>query len=83
MGLPLLLANYGNFRGQMYGQVLVSYPRSIDLKDVGDVDQLLAEENKVFNSAKVFEWISENAGPLPAELMPDRVAEAVNTLIVS
>lgn len=81
MGMPLLLAGYGAFKAQEYGKALMAYPRSILLIDINDTGWLLADENSRCDSAKVSEWISENAGPLPAEKMPERVANIVLEMI--
>lgn len=81
MGLPLLLSQYGAFAGQEYGKVLLAYPRSILLKEIDSAHNLLANENETCDPAKVLRWISENAGPLPAEQMPERVAAIVVEMI--
>lgn len=73
MGLPLFLAQYGPLAGQRYGQVLTSYPRHHLLQDCTQVGALLAASNTDRAAAK--DWIARNAGPLPAEAMPARVAD--------
>jgi hypothetical protein len=81
IGSPVFLANYGKLAEQTYGEVLTSYPRSMKLNDLDKVNYLLDEEGKCFASAKILKWISENAGPLPAEQMPERVAAIVLEMI--
>lgn len=81
MGLPLLLAQYGKLSEQQYGTALTSYPRARFLKDVTDIRALLEEERLTTSPEKVHNWIMENVGPLPAEDMPERVAEVLDKLI--
>lgn len=81
MGMPLLLARNGPFKDQEYGKVLRDYPRSIVLDDVAEVSKLLQEESVKVDFAKVKKWIDENAGPLPANEMPSRVADVVSEMI--
>ncbi|MBC7405566.1 MAG: hypothetical protein H7252_07780 [Cytophaga sp.] len=81
MGLPLLLAQYGKLAEQQYGTVLTSYPRARFLKDIANVQALLAEERLTISSEKIHNWTMENVGPLPVEDMPERVGEIVDELI--
>jgi len=81
MGMPLCLANYGQLRGCRFGEVLHTYPRSRTLVNVADLSSLLEAEKASCDVEGVREWIKYNAGPLPAELMPDRVAELAQSLI--
>jgi hypothetical protein len=77
MGLPLLLAQYGRFEGQAYGAILRTYPRARELKNLADVGALLKDEAGEMDAAAVLAWTDENAGPLPAEGMPHRVADII------
>ncbi len=81
MGMPLLLANYGKLQGQAYGKVLTTYPKARHLKDLKQVQNILSEIETSTQAQEVWDWIRENSGPLPAEDMPDRVAEAVMQVI--
>jgi hypothetical protein len=82
MGLPLLLAQFGEFNGQEYGKALLSYPRCILLKEITDIKKLLFDNRENYEPAKLVEWISLNAGPLPPEEMPERVAAIVEEMTV-
>lgn len=81
VGVPVLLAQYGKLAGQPYGEILTSYPRARSLTDVKDISRLLAAEMASCDPIKVAEWISENAGPLPADQMPERVADIVAEIV--
>lgn len=81
MGMPLLLATYGKLREQRYGEVLTCYPRARLLSEVGDFGSLLAAEQTVCDFGHTQSWIAHNAGPLPAEEMPERVGDVVLKLI--
>jgi len=81
MGIPVFLARYGKLYQQAYGEALTSYPRAKILTDISKVNHLLREESEYCDPAKVFKWISENGGPLPAEKMPERVAALVVEMI--
>jgi hypothetical protein len=80
LGASLLLANYGKLKGQRYGIVLTEYPRARYLHDVAELRPLL-ESEQVCDAQKTRLWIATNAGPLPAEEMPERVARQVLDLI--
>lgn len=77
MGMPLLLTSYGKLAGQRFGELITDYPRAKVLIDLTNVNAFLAEEQASFDPEAARHWIHENAGPLPAEEMPDRVAEVV------
>ena len=81
MGIPLLLAKYGTLSEQMYGDILVNYPRSREINDINSFNRLLAEEESNYDLEQCKEWIDINAGPLPADLMPDRVANVIKEII--
>lgn len=80
LGLPLLLARYSKLTGQEYGDVLTNYPKARVLHSLGDVNKLLVDASRVDNDA-TRAWINTNAGPIPVEQMPDRVARAVETIV--
>lgn len=75
LGMPLFLAEYGPLAGQRYGQVLTSYPRHHVLQDCDRIGDLLATAGA--DRAAAEDWIARNAGPLPADAMPARVAEVL------
>jgi hypothetical protein len=81
LGMPLLFAQYGKLSGQRFGQVLTSYPRSKPLEDVGRFHELFTDLERNFDVEAARRWIATNAGPLPADRMPSRVAEIVAKLI--
>lgn len=81
VGVPLLLACYGKLKGQGYGPVLLEYPRAQLLEDMSDVKDLLEEDCAKLNKAEIYKWIDKNVGPLPATLMPKRVAEVVRRTV--
>jgi hypothetical protein len=81
MGMPLFLAQYGRLNSQRFGEVLTSYPRARLLPDLGSFSSLLAAECRECDPERTRAWIAFNAGPLPAEDMPHRVAQVVEATI--
>lgn len=81
MGMPLLLANYDQLKLLKFGPVFTSYPRSYLLQDVSDTSGILHKDAQTLDSDKLNDWISINAGPLPADKMPERVADIVVEMI--
>lgn len=83
MGLPLLLNQCGALTGQRYGPVLTSYPRHVLLQDLArclvSIEQIECESS--LDAAR--SWIASNAGPLPSEGMPARVADLVAELVAA
>lgn len=82
MGLPLLYTNYGTLKELRFGPVLTSYPRGHMLQDLDNVSLLLRKDAERLDVEAVKNWITANAGPLPAEAMPKRVADVVQTMVV-
>lgn len=78
LGVPLLLAEYGKLVGQRYGIVLTSYPMAAPVGDLAEIDSLLDTLLGSVNQDDIWAWIKKNSGPLPAENMPCRVAEAID-----
>lgn len=78
MGKPILLAQYDKFIGQRYGAVLSEYPRARPLSKLDDLACILAAEKEELDPFAFQLWFDQNSGPLPAEEMPDRVAEFVH-----
>jgi hypothetical protein len=81
IGIPMLYANYGRLDGLRFGPVLMSYPRGYLLEDVSNVSNILIKDRECLDLEAVRSWITVNAGPLPAEEMPNRVADVVKELI--
>lgn len=81
LGMPLLLANYGKLTEQRFGRVLASYPRARSLRDLAEFASVLDSEERECNIGACLRWISANSGPLPADLMPARVARVVADLV--
>ena len=82
MGMPLLYATYGELKEQRFGSVLTSYPRGYTLDDVSRVTDILGADIERFDSKAVRDWITFNAGPLPADEMPRRVTDIVEAMIL-
>jgi hypothetical protein len=83
IGLPMLYARYGELNEQRFGRALTSYPRGYELEDVSLVTDTLRRDAESFSVKAVSDWIAFNAGPLPAEGMPRRVAELLESMISS
>jgi hypothetical protein len=81
LGMPLFLAQYGKLKEQRYGEVLTSYPNAKFLADLHVISNLLAAVEGLENIEDATRWIHLNAGPVPAEEMPDRVSEVMAALI--
>lgn len=81
LGMPLLLAGYGRLSPLPFGSVLTTYPRAHRLRDPREVSALLEQIRRSADKRALDDWIEQNAGPLPATLMPDRVGEIVEGLI--
>lgn len=83
MGMPLLLANYGDLNSLSFGSVLTSYPRGYLLQDISNVSDILLRDAQTSDSGKLKYWIDLNVGPLPPEKMPERVAAIVDEMIAA
>jgi len=83
MGIPLLYANYGQLNELRFGPVLTSYPRGHMLRDLSEVRGILEGVWRKEDSGPLNDWISANSGPLPADLMPERVASVLNGMIIA
>jgi hypothetical protein len=59
----------------------VSYPRAKPLTDLAQFAESLAALRQSDDVDATRQWIAENAGPLPADRMPSRVADVVASLI--
>lgn len=81
LGMPLLMASMGRLSRLEFG-LLASYPRARYLHSMLELRHVLAEEKSAFDPNLTHRWILENSGPLPAHMMPDRVADALLALIL-
>lgn len=81
LGMPVALAKYGSLRDQSFGPVMTSYPRARELRDVRKLDALVHDVDARPQREAAMAWIRENAGPLPAEDMPRRVAGVFASLL--
>jgi hypothetical protein len=82
LGLPLFLASYGPLRDCPYGEVLYTDPRAAELRDLSEFTGMLDRLSAADPTATA-EWIRRNAGPLPAEENPHRVAAIFEGLIAA
>ncbi len=83
MGMPLLLANYGDLSTLSFGSVLMNYPRGYFLRNISEVASILAADSSFSKSKELRNWIAENAGPLPFDDMPQRVVSVVNKMFAT
>jgi hypothetical protein len=81
IGMPLLLAKYGQLKSVAFGTALTSCPNSYLLLDISDFSDILLKDAKTSDRAKLNAWIDLNIGPLPPEKMPKRVAVIVEEMI--
>ena len=82
LGLPLLLASYGELSNLNYGIILNSYPRSSRLRSLTSLSTQLNLNN--FNSKKkgFFKiWLKKNIAPFNFKKMPERVAQALYSIV--
>jgi hypothetical protein len=79
IGMPLLLAAYGKMRDQRYGEVLTSYPRVQRLTDIASFESAYSALRGSIDREPVDEWIAQNAGPLPANEIPQRIVRIVSS----
>ncbi len=81
LGVPLLFTRYGRMAEARFGRLLTSYPRSRELTNLAATRRLLEEGDAAPEVAALARWIGENAGPMPADQMPRRVAALVASMI--
>lgn len=81
LGMHLFLPRGGALSSLLYGSIFTSYPRAQYLDDIGSFTELLSGKQALCDADRVMDWIDENSGPMPAEDMPERVAEVVLDLI--
>jgi hypothetical protein len=83
LGMPLLLAQYGDLKSLSFGTIFSNYPRSYAVHDIADVSGILDMQLQKGDSDKpvLTDWIDLNVGPLPSTNMPERVVDIVDGLI--
>jgi len=82
LGLPLLLASYGELSNLNYGIILKSYPRSSRLRSLKSLSKQLKLNNLNSKKKGFFKiWLKKNIAPFDFKKMPDRVAKAVYSII--
>ena len=81
IGIPIFLVKYGPLNPVAYGKVLKSYPRSTELYDINAFSKTLRKIREKSNKSELSDWIDANAGPMPFELMPDRVVSILDEMI--
>jgi hypothetical protein len=81
MGLPIILPNFNLLKEQKFGKIMTSYPRSIIVKELVEIDDVL--KSKLTNTVdmSVNAWINMNFGETPLEEMPKRVISYLVSLI--
>ena len=75
MGIPLFLAQFGLLSKVRYGSALTSYPRSVKLKRLESLNNMINNYVMPINNIETKEWISSSTEPLPLEKMPSRVVD--------
>ena len=83
MGLPIFLGQYAKLSTLQYGALLKSYPRTRSLRHMTDISSLIEQESTDVDPVAVNQWCYANAGPMPAEQMPDRVVAVMDQMIRS
>jgi hypothetical protein len=66
----------------MFKEVLLTYPRAIELSNLTKLGATLKIECEKFDTLSCENWFNSNSGPLPSEEMPNRVAEQTLILVV-
>jgi hypothetical protein len=82
MNIPMVLPTYGKLADLLFGEVLLTYPRAIELSDLTTISSTLKIESEKFDTHACVNWFNTNCGPLPAEEMPIRVAEQILKLVL-
>jgi hypothetical protein len=83
MGIPMVLPTFGKLEPLLFGEVLLTYPRSIMLDNLSNFSTELKKESENLDLSKCEKWVNINSGPLPAEEMPNRVTNQILKLIKS
>ena len=61
----------------MFGEVLLNYPRAIECSNLTKLASTLKIVCVKFDNQAYENWFNTNSGSLPAEEMPNRVAEQI------
>lgn len=81
MGIPLLLAQYGQLSNAAFGKIFLSYPAARHLTNLADIELKLNDALNFCDQDSINDWIKENSGPSASD-MPLRVLKAINSLII-
>jgi hypothetical protein len=81
IGMPMLLAKYGDLATLSFGSILESYPKGYSLLDVRDTSKILRADLVETDREALNVWIQSMVGPLPSEKMPDRVVSIIENMI--
>lgn len=76
LGLPIYLVSFGIWSGHQYSKILTSYPRSIKLNSLSNL-QAHSSLYKKNDYKKYYKWIEKFLHPLPAEEMSYRFVKAI------
>ena len=82
MGIPMVLPTYGKLANLLFGEVLLTYPRALQLNDLKKLFTALKLESEKFDKQACEKWFNANSGPMPPEEMPSRVVEQILKLII-
>lgn len=82
LGMTVYRCRVGPLASLSYGEVFETYPRAKDLNSWDQLTTLLTSQRVTLQDGDAtWNWIQENAGPLPASDMPRRVADVVLDLV--
>jgi hypothetical protein len=81
LGMPVLLAKYGPLKTLTFGSVLTSYPRAYPLNNITELVPTLDRDEREADLFELKDWIKLNVGPLPPEMMPERVATIIDNMV--
>lgn len=80
MALPLYIAQYGPLVNQAYGKVLITYPRTVHLKDLSLFSVMQNKILQSLNETELNKWIEFNVGPLPSNKISERLVAIIKSL---
>jgi hypothetical protein len=80
IGMPIFLAKYGHLDSLDFGPILTSYPHGCYLKNVSDISTILEKDAQTRGGVRLTQWLDLNAGPMPPEAMPKRVADIIEKM---
>ncbi len=79
IGIPVFLTKLGKFKSQDYGKVLTSYPKSIYLKNLNQLQKGFKTDS--FKIDKIDNWLDFNIGPSEFSKMPERTAKIIDDFL--